>query len=418
MGPRAIQEFVERCSTLGLISVLDGSIDEADIASLAPSRPDYIVFRRGAIALHHSPYELDAKRIESIMYGIARLQTTDGEGGRTLVDPARTPRVAVRIRRDADIAIVRAERVDRIDFCGEFVFDESTPLDGDEVRSIEISHADLGKSRRLLHDARADQIFVDLRNLDPESLDSFLVGHPDLTDAGHVAVIALSQGLSCIPALAAAGFMGAMLAAEDGTRLLVNRSTIALVSQFVELSRNAGLESHLRGGLEAPDLPRLETALPDVLHFDEGVRTDGALDPVKIASIRSLAIRRPGKPVKNFDASTKTDRIVVKDMIVDMQIGAYDFERGKTQKVSFSVEVDVARTSEMPSHLCDIYSYDLVMDGVRSLVDRGHTDLVETLAEELAAIVLDHPRAVRAHVSVEKLELGPGRCGIQIVRPD
>ena len=66
--------------------------------------------------------------------------------------------------------------------------------------------------------------------------------------------------------------------------------------------------------------------------------------------------------------------------------------------------------------MADIYSYDLIMDAVRSLVASGHTDFVETLAEELAATVLGDRRVRAVTVKVEKLQLGPGAVGIEIRR--
>jgi dihydroneopterin aldolase len=56
------------------------------------------------------------------------------------------------------------------------------------------------------------------------------------------------------------------------------------------------------------------------------------------------------------------------------------------------------------------------MDGIRAIVGRGHIDLVETLAEQTAAFILENPRVARVVVRAEKLELGPGGVGVQIER--
>jgi dihydroneopterin aldolase len=42
--------------------------------------------------------------------------------------------------------------------------------------------------------------------------------------------------------------------------------------------------------------------------------------------------------------------------------------------------------------------------------------LVETLAERVAAFILAHPRVVGATVRIEKLDVGPGAVGVEIVR--
>jgi dihydroneopterin aldolase len=63
-----------------------------------------------------------------------------------------------------------------------------------------------------------------------------------------------------------------------------------------------------------------------------------------------------------------------------------------------------------------VFSYDIIMDGIRTIVARGHVQLSETLAEDVAALVLEHPRVMRVAVKVEKLELGPGGVGVEIER--
>ena len=40
-----------------------------------------------------------------------------------------------------------------------------------------------------------------------------------------------------------------------------------------------------------------------------------------------------------------------------------------------------------------VFSYDLITDGIAAIVAEGHVDFVETLAERIAAQVLRDPRA-------------------------
>ncbi|TIT24935.1 MAG: hypothetical protein E5W78_22230, partial [Mesorhizobium sp.] len=61
-------------------------------------------------------------------------------------------------------------------------------------------------------------------------------------------------------------------------------------------------------------------------------------------------------------------------------------------------------------------SYDIIMDGIRTIVARGHIQLSEALAEQVATYILENPRVVRVTVRVEKLELGPGGVGVEIER--
>jgi (5-formylfuran-3-yl)methyl phosphate synthase len=63
-----------------------------------------------------------------------------------------------------------------------------------------------------------------------------------------------------------------------------------------------------------------------------------------------------------------------------------------------------------------VVSYDLIMDGIRAIVAEGHVELAETLAEQVAALVLRNPRVMRVFVRAEKLEIGPGGVGVEIER--
>ena len=63
-----------------------------------------------------------------------------------------------------------------------------------------------------------------------------------------------------------------------------------------------------------------------------------------------------------------------------------------------------------------IFSYDLILDAIRLVVGRGHVDFVETLAEEVAAILLQHARVRSVRVNIRKLDVIEGEVGIEIRR--
>jgi len=112
----------------------------------------------------------------------------------------------------------------------------------------------------------------------------------------------------------------------------------------------------------------------------------------------------------------ETDRVFVHDLILPISIGAYDFERSRTQRARFSVDVDVRRGAHHAEDMRDIFSYDLIVDAIRLILSHGHVDLVETLAERIAGALLAHPQVVNAKVCVEKLDVIEGSVGIEIKR--
>jgi dihydroneopterin aldolase len=84
--------------------------------------------------------------------------------------------------------------------------------------------------------------------------------------------------------------------------------------------------------------------------------------------------------------------------------------------VRFNVDAFVQRDFRAAADMRDVLSYDVISDGIRMLIADRHVDLVETLAERIAAMVLGQPRVAKVRVRVEKLDVGPGAVGVEIIR--
>jgi dihydroneopterin aldolase len=110
------------------------------------------------------------------------------------------------------------------------------------------------------------------------------------------------------------------------------------------------------------------------------------------------------------------DLVLVEDFVLPVFIGAYASERGAPQDVRFAVTASVMRTGRAAEDMRDVFSYDLITDGIRMLVGSGHVPLVETLAEQIAAVVLGHKRVTKVMVRVQKLQTGSGVVGVEIER--
>jgi (5-formylfuran-3-yl)methyl phosphate synthase len=101
-------------------------------------------------------------------------------------------------------------------------------------------------------------------------------------------------GADLVPALAKAGFAGAMIdtAGKDGVRLPDLLAPDALAT-FVAACRTEGLLCGLAGSLRITDIPALSAAGPDYLGFRGGLcrgfdRTNG-IDPLRVAeAVRAL----------------------------------------------------------------------------------------------------------------------------------
>jgi len=112
-----------------------------------------------------------------------------------------------------------------------------------------------------------------------------------------------------------------------------------------------------------------------------------------------------------------SDRVFVHDLVLDCEIGVYTNEKGVTQRVRFSVDVDLTpASSALDDNIDRTFDYDLIIKGIKAIVARGHISLVETLAEDVAALCLAHPRTASVMVRIEKLDKEPGAVGVQIRR--
>jgi dihydroneopterin aldolase len=222
------------------------------------------------------------------------------------------------------------------------------------------------------------------------------------------------------------GFSGVFLDLSEGSQgRLLDHLAPARLAEFVTRGRALGLTVSFAGSLEAPDVPRLLSLGPDILGFRsalfDGEACRQAISSDAVRALRSL-IPADSVPVGNSRRDAEkgypllTDKIFVRDFVLPVEIGAYRHEHGQAQKVRFDVAAHVERMSGVPREMRDIVSYDLILDGIRTIVAGGHVMLAETLAEEVAALVLRHPRVVRVVVSVQKLELGPGGVGVEIER--
>lgn len=201
------------------------------------------------------------------------------------------------------------------------------------------------------------------------------------------------------------------LQAIEGDFLLYTRTTgrilatsIAPLAVFARAARLARRPFGFAGGLEAPDVPRLRALGPDLLAFE-----DAAGD--RLQELIALATD-PSEP-----GTGPLDRLFVHGLDLDLPIGAYRSEEGRTQRVRFAVEAFVRRSSAaVADTMGNVYSYDLLSDAVTIATTRDHTAFVETLAEEIAGLVLLDRRVEEVGVRIEKLDLGPAGVGVEIRR--
>jgi len=110
--------------------------------------------------------------------------------------------------------------------------------------------------------------------------------------------------------------------------------------------------------------------------------------------------------------------LFVHDLVLACRIGVHAHERDRPQRVRLNLDLAVAETDQPPRRLADVVDYAALVERVRGALSEGHVELVETLAERVAALCLEDPRVRSARVRVEKLQAvaDAAAVGVEIER--
>jgi dihydroneopterin aldolase len=109
-------------------------------------------------------------------------------------------------------------------------------------------------------------------------------------------------------------------------------------------------------------------------------------------------------------------RVFLRDYAVQINIGVHDFEKQGEQRVLINVElyVPLALSTPVADELEEVLDYDFIRSSVQQRVARGHIQLQETLADDLLATMLAHPRVRAARVSTAKPDVYPDCAAVGV----
>ena len=130
----------------------------------------------------------------------------------------------------------------------------------------------------------------------------------------------------------------------------------------------------------------------------------------------NLKIVRIDKSKSLFNYEKK---ILINELILDLKLGYYDFEKEKAQKVKFSLEIDYK--DKKPTNDKDIKSivnYGQIVKLIRKLTKNKHYNFLETLAEDTFNVLFKDKRIGKITLKIEKLEIlkDCSSVGIQITK--
>ena len=110
-------------------------------------------------------------------------------------------------------------------------------------------------------------------------------------------------------------------------------------------------------------------------------------------------------------------KVLIKELILNIKLGYFDFEKKSPQKVKFSLEANYK--DKKPTNdrdLKSIVNYDKLVRLIKKLVKNKHYNFLETLAEDIFDEIFKDRRIDKIVLKIEKLEIikNCSSVGIQI----
>ena len=99
-------------------------------------------------------------------------------------------------------------------------------------------------------------------------------------------------------------------------------------------------------------------------------------------------------------------KVIINELILNLTLGYYDFEKEKPQKVKFSLEVNYK--DKKPTNdrdLKSIVNYDKLVRLIKKLTKNKHYNFLETLAEDVFDELFKDKRIDKISLQIEKLEI-------------
>ena len=110
-------------------------------------------------------------------------------------------------------------------------------------------------------------------------------------------------------------------------------------------------------------------------------------------------------------------KVIINELILNLTLGYYDFEKEKPQKVKFSLEANYKdKKPTNDKDLKSIVNYDKLVRLIKKLTKNKHYNFLETLAEDVFDELFKDKRIGKISLKIEKLEVMKdcSSVGIQI----
>jgi dihydroneopterin aldolase len=119
-----------------------------------------------------------------------------------------------------------------------------------------------------------------------------------------------------------------------------------------------------------------------------------------------------------WDPNRSHIRVMLRQVQTEAHLGLHPWERHPQRPTRLLVDIDLLAPTEGPADAAPLIDYDPIREALKSWPTRPHTDLLETLAEQLVALCFANPAVQACRVAITKPDIfnEVQQAGIELFR--
>ena len=111
------------------------------------------------------------------------------------------------------------------------------------------------------------------------------------------------------------------------------------------------------------------------------------------------------------------DQIYIKDYICNAEIGVFESEYGRKQRLRFNIILSLDyKNLNVSDNLEDVVSYEIIVNAINRHLSEKRLNLLETLAKKISHSCLEVEQVKKIEIHIEKLDKIDGSLGVRLIR--
>jgi dihydroneopterin aldolase len=109
-------------------------------------------------------------------------------------------------------------------------------------------------------------------------------------------------------------------------------------------------------------------------------------------------------------------RLFLRNYEIFINIGVHEFEKKGEQRVLINIDLYIPLAESTPQNdlLEEVVDYDFMRTSVANRIQQGHIHLQETLCDDVAKSMLEHPKVRGVRISTMKPDVYPDCEGVGV----